>query len=308
MGGGGQWAKASGTLSGTIEGQNNRGGSDSMGRRGTGIQRIRVMVIASLGWLVPLMGCQGLIHQGDGGETAPLSSAPAPAPMVEPSPAPVDPTPAASATDYFREGMNRATSAVVLGQSAQSPADWQLAASRWQQAIDLMQQVPPDSPNHAQAQAKAQEYRRNLAAAQQRASGQVAAPVSAEPVAPPDGLVAQIPILERRGGIPMVEVTLQGQNGVHRFPMMFDTGASGTLITAEMAQQIGVVITGSTQVKIADGSTVNLPIGYVDFIEVGGLRKTSMIVAVGGSVGLLGQDVYGEFGIALGSHMINLHQ
>ena len=90
--------------------------------------------------------------------------------------------------------------------------------------------------------------------------------------------------------------------------MLFDTGATGTLITSAMAEEVGVVIVGSTQAKIADGSIVDLPIGYVDVIEVGGLRKTSMTVAIGGSVGLLGQDIYGEFGIAMGSHVINLHK
>lgn len=90
--------------------------------------------------------------------------------------------------------------------------------------------------------------------------------------------------------------------------MLFDTGATGTLITAAMAQDVGAVVIGETQVKIADGSVVTLPIAYIDALEVGGLRKTSMRVAVGGSVGLLGQDVYGQYGIALGSHVINLHR
>jgi predicted aspartyl protease len=197
---------------------------------------------------------------------------------------------------------------MVLGQSAQSQEDWQLAVGRWQQAVDLMKQVPAASPNYAQAQAKVQEYQRNLAAAQQRAEGKPANSAPTAPVAAPDGLVAQIPIVDRRGGTPVVEVAFQGQRGRHSFPMLFDTGATGTLITAEMAEQIGVVIVGNTQVKIADGSVVSLPIGYVDVIEVGGLRKTSMTVAIGGSVGLLGQDVYGEFGIAVGSHVINLHE
>ncbi|MFH7243547.1 MAG: aspartyl protease family protein [Spirulina sp.] len=286
------------------------------------------------------MGWQGLLRTaavvgmgvalaGCGGSLRPLASQPptastpvsAPSPadqtappattqaVVEASPSTAQPdAPADTQPDYFREAVNRATSAMVLGQSAQSQADWQLAVGRWQQAVDLMKQVPTDSPNHAQAQAKVQEYQRNLAAAQQRATGQPTTPPPAAPVTAPDGLVAQIPILDRRGGTPVVEVAFQGQRGSHRFPMLFDTGATGTLITAEMAEQIGVVIVGSTQVKIADGSVVSLPIGYVDFIEVGGLRKTSMVVAIGGSVGLLGQDVYGEFGIAMGSHIINLHK
>lgn len=215
---------------------------------------------------------------------------------------------AAPQTDYFREAVNRAMSAVAIGQSAQSTEDWQLAVGRWQQAITLMGQVPATDPNHAQAQTKVQEYQQNLAAAQQRATDRPEPPMAiATPVLEP-GLVAQIPIQTRRGGTPVVTVTLQGQRGSQAFPMLFDTGATGTLITAAMAQEVGAVMIGETQAKIADGSVVTLPIAYIDALEVGGLRKTSMRVAVGGSVGLLGQDVYGEYGIALGSHVINLHR
>lgn len=91
-------------------------------------------------------------------------------------------------------------SAVAIGQSAQSTDDWQLAVGRWQQAVNLMGQVPSSHPNHAQAQSKVQEYRQHLAAAQQRAAGRPEPPPTA--IAPPvlePGLVAQIPIQDRRG-------------------------------------------------------------------------------------------------------------
>ncbi|PSR19547.1 hypothetical protein C8255_01680 [filamentous cyanobacterium CCP3] len=207
--------------------------------------------------------------------------------------------------------MNRATSAVAIGQSAQSKDDWQLAASRWQQAIALMEQVPSSSPNHAQAQTKTQEYKQHLAAAQNRATGSIV-PAAALTPAPkavlPAGLAAQIPIEGRQGGTPVVSVTLRGSSGTQTFPMLFDTGATGTLITAEMAQAVGVITVGTVQARIADGSVVSLPVGYVDAVELGGLRREQVIVAIGGSYGLLGQDVYGDYGIAIGSHQINLHQ
>ncbi|PZU99649.1 MAG: hypothetical protein DCF32_18380 [Leptolyngbya sp.] len=206
--------------------------------------------------------------------------------------------------------MNRATSAVAIGQSAQSTADWQLAASRWQQAIALMEQVPSSSPNHAQAKTKAQEYKQHLAAAQRRATGSIVpapAPIAAAP-ALPAGLAAQIPIQRRQGGTPVVAVTLRASTGSQTFPMLFDTGATGTLITAEMAQAVGVTVVGETQARIADGSVVTLPIGLVNAVELGGLRREQVKVAIGGNYGLLGQDIYGQYGIAIGSHMIHLHQ
>ncbi len=238
-------------------------------------------------------------------EALPLAVDPAP-PAAEPSPEPQ------KQPDRFREAVNRASSAVVIGQSAQSASDWELAASRWQQAIALMQQVPSHSPNHGQAQAKVQEYQQHLAAAQAQASRE---PVTSQPTTAPvaasqpaNGLVAQVPIQRRQGGTPVVAVTLHGQRGGKTFPMLFDTGATATLITAEMAQAAGVVVVGETRARIADGSVVTLPVGYVDAIELGGLRKASVRVAIGGSYGLLGQDIYGEYGIAIGSHQINLHQ
>ncbi|WP_155523680.1 retropepsin-like aspartic protease family protein [Nodosilinea nodulosa] len=277
--------------------------------------------------------------------TAPISTAPTEAPKTAPETAPKtipekaptaadqqvlsaatepsagEPAPAKSAVtganpasppggDSFREAVNRATSAVAIGQSAQSHADWQLAASRWQQAIALMEQVPSGSAHYPQAKAKAQEYKQHLAAARQRSTGSIAppAPPAPAPAAPPAGLVAQIPIQRRQGGTPVVAVTLRGSRGAQTFPMLFDTGATGTLITAEMAQAVGVTIVGETQARIADGTTVTLPVGSVDAVELGGLRREQVKVAIGGSHGLLGQDIYGQYGIAIGSNQINLHQ
>jgi predicted aspartyl protease len=273
-----------------------------------------VKALATATLLLGGVGCSALLEILPPGDrtTAPPTSRPVSSGPVEPVQTPEPPAAASSPAaapqrDYWQEGVNRASSAVAIGQSAQSQDDWTLAASRWQQAVDLLHQVPATSPDYAQAQTKIQEYRTHLASAQQRAAGR---PGPAAPVTPrrADGLVAQIPIQERHGGTPIVSVTLRGQKGSKTFPMMFDTGATGTLITPDMAAAIGVVIVDQTQAKIADGSIVTLPIGYVDAMEAGGLRKTSMLVAIGGSVGLLGQDFYGEYGIAMGSHVINLHE
>lgn len=262
----------------------------------------------------------GVLAWGLASCTQPLGAgSPPPATSVSTSPprlsAVTEPPPAAPAAppptvDSFREAVNRATSAVAIGQSAQSTNDWELAASRWQQAIALMEQVPTTSPNHAQAQTKVKEYQQNLAAAQRRATGNIVPAASPAPTTAslPAGLAAQIPIQRRQGGTPVVGVTLQGSQGSQTFQMIFDTGATGTLITAQMAQAIGVPIVGETQARIADGSIVTLPIGVVNAVELGGLRQEHVKVAIGGTYGLLGQDIYGQYGIAIGSHMIHLHQ
>lgn len=214
----------------------------------------------------------------------------------------------ANQPNYFREGVTRAESAVAIGQSAQSPADWTLAASRWQQAVLYMQQVPETDPNHATAQQKVQEYGQNLALAETRAAGEGVAP--AQPATPdrPPGLVATIPVVGQMGGTPVVPVTLTGNRGAQQFTMLFDTGASGTLITPAMAEAIGAIITGSATVTVADGRQVEIPVGYVDTLAVGDLVVRDIWVGIGGNVALLGQDVYGDYGLSIGGSQINLYE
>ncbi|MEM6839319.1 MAG: retropepsin-like aspartic protease [Cyanobacteria bacterium P01_C01_bin.120] len=213
-----------------------------------------------------------------------------------------------SRANYFSEGVTRAQSAVTIGQSAQSPDDWQLAASRWQQAVQYMAQVPETDPNYAAAQQKLEEYGQNLATAQKRAAGEVVATVRpASPDRPP-GLIATIPVIDQIGGTPVVPVTLTGDRGTQQFTMLFDTGASGTLITQSMADAVGAIVIGSTLVTVADGRQVEAPVGYIDTLKVGDLVVQDLQVIIGGDVGLLGQNVYGDYGLSIGGSQINLYE
>ncbi|MGF1458138.1 MAG: TIGR02281 family clan AA aspartic protease [Leptolyngbyaceae cyanobacterium] len=239
--------------------------------------------------------------------------APTDAATVSDPPAVADTTAESQATatsqqNYFQEGVTRAQSAVAIGQSAQSSDDWTLAASRWQQAVLYMQQVPSSDNNYAIAQQKIQEYGQNLALAEQRAAGNMSAAPAPTNTNQPPGLVASIPVVDQWGGTPVVPVTLTGKNGTQRFTMLFDTGATGTLITQEMAQAIGVVVTGSAVVTVADGRQVEIPVGYVDTLQVGDLVVRDIWVGIGGDVGLLGQDVYGEYGLSIGGSQIDLYE
>lgn len=290
---------------------------------------VKIMACSSLRWLA-WVGASGCVlsscallplppieHSNDPEEAGAIAAAEvAAADRSEPAaiaPAAAAPTSArATATapqpNYFSEGVTRAESAVAIGQSAQSPTDWDLAASRWQQAVQYMQQVPDTHPNYATAQQKVQEYGQNLAVAQKRAAGEVAAP--AQPATPdrPSGLVATISIVGKMGGTPVVPVTLTGDRGTQQFTMLFDTGASGTLITPAMAEAIGVIITGSATVTVADGRQVEIPVGYVDTLQVGDLVVRDIWVGIGGDVALLGQDVYGDYGLSIGGSQINLYE
>jgi predicted aspartyl protease len=241
-------------------------------------------------------------------------------------------------SDLYRQGIDRASSAFTLSQSAQSQDDWSLVARRWQQAIDLMAAVPASDPTHVQAQSKVAEYRTNLSYAQQQSSrstttasagsnittirSQPVLPL-ATPTSPPVAAAARppitspppvsggsnsrafyAPIVRREGNTPVIQVTF---NGNQTFDMIVDTGASGTLITAQMAQALGVVPIGAASVDTASERGVIVPLGYVNSMEVNGALAQNVLVAIAGSqlgTGLLGHDFFGNFDITVREHEV----
>ncbi|HEY9834802.1 MAG TPA: hypothetical protein V6D26_29890 [Stenomitos sp.] len=72
--------------------------------------------------------------------------------------------------DPFTKGVDKATRAATLSQSAKSKQDWDLVVSSWVQAIGAMQAVSPGSPKRAFAQKKVAEYLPYLDVAIQKAS------------------------------------------------------------------------------------------------------------------------------------------
>ncbi|MGC1245319.1 MAG: hypothetical protein WA865_03830 [Spirulinaceae cyanobacterium] len=97
-----------------------------------------------------------------------------PAATTEESPATVAPAnPPASETPTsetpFRDGVNNATEAANLTQTAQTQQEWQEVATLWQNAIALMKAVPEGDANYQVAQEKVGEYEGYLQYAQQNA-------------------------------------------------------------------------------------------------------------------------------------------
>lgn len=249
-------------------------------------------------------------------------SSPSPA-ATAPATAPASPAarPTAATPDGYRQAIAKASSAFNISQSAQSQDDWRLVTTRWQQAIDLMSAVPATSPHRALAQTKLREYRRNLAYAQQQLNRPrdnsnpgtiivVAPPSRQESFAPQPIVVAPsqarsegggflVPITRRAGGTPVINVTF---NGTQSFEMIVDTGASGTLITRQMAAALRIVPVGEARVDTASARNVSFPLGYVNSIQVGSAIATNMIVAVAGpdlGIGLLGHDFFGDYDVTI---------
>lgn len=243
--------------------------------------------------------------------------------------------------DTYQLAIDRASSAFTISQSAQSQDDWRLVASRWQQAIDLLETVPNSNPEHATAQTKLTDYRRNLAYAQQQASRPIPLPSSGTIVVNPQSVQPRaiaaaptqsfpssstsgsgsnsasssgssrsfrVPIVRRAGGTPVINVVF---NGNQSFPMIVDTGASGTLITRSMAAALQVVPVGQANVATASSSSVTFPLGYVNSIQVDGAVSRDVLVAVAGpelEVGLLGHDFFGTYDVTIGQNHVEFRE
>jgi predicted aspartyl protease len=119
-----------------------------------------------------------------------------------------------------------------------------------------------------------------------------------------DGVI-HLKIKKRYASTPVVDVSFNGKT----FEMIFDTGASSTLITQSMANALSVQPTGYREVVIADGSTLKLPVMAIKQVSAGGLtsRNLEVTVADKADVGLLGHDFFGNYDIKIKRNEIELH-
>jgi clan AA aspartic protease (TIGR02281 family) len=235
-------------------------------------------------------------------------------------------------------GLDKAVSAWSISQSAQSPDDWNLVASQYQDAIALMQKVQRQTPEFSFAQSKITEYQRQIKYAKQKATPRpvrvsepkrivivvpqtvtrrkftsppgATTPLPTEPalsssaVVIPDQAVFTAPIKRRAGGTPIVEVTFNGQQ---KFEMIVDTGASGTVITQQMANTLGIEPVGKAKANTASSRAVEFPVGYVNSMAVGGVIVNKVPVAIAGAeleTGLLGHDFFGNYDVTIKRNVV----
>ena len=115
-----------------------------------------------------------------------------------------------------------------------------------------------------------------------------------------------IPIKGRSANLPIVDVTF---NGDKNYDMILDTGASGTLITQEMAAALELEITEQAKSLVADGREVDIGIGIVDSISAGGLTISQVRVGIAPPsmpIGLLGQDFFGTYDMTIKEEVVEL--
>jgi predicted aspartyl protease len=266
------------------------------------------------------------------------TSSPVAKPSAKPKPAATPTSQSAlAAKEAYERALDVAYSAATISQSAQSPGDWQLVSSRWQEAIALLGSLPPSSSYQAIAKQKISEYQRNLRIAQQLATRPLpdsparttvataprpvveqatppTSPITNTPTpktnlipASAKSQVITVPIKRRAGRTPVIEVMF---NGGQRFEMIVDTGASGTVITQAMADSLGIEPEGEVIADTASAKAVKFPIGKVQSIAVEDAVETNVPVAIGGSeldLGLLGQDFYGKYDVWIKKDVVEFH-
>lgn len=284
------------------------------------------------------------IATGGNEQPSPIGDLPSIQPAVEPATPTAtpeaQPLPSETEPSLFEMGLDKAVGAWSISQSAQSPGDWILVANQYQDAIALMQRVRRQSPEFAIAQTKITEYRRQIKYAKQQANPRpvrvaepkrivvlvphtATTPKYTSPLSPlqetkplpppglpssivliPDEAVFTAPIKRRIGGTPIVEVTFNGQR---QFEMIVDTGASGTVITQEMADALGIVPVGRAKANTASSRAVEFPVGYVNSMAVGGVIVNKVAVAIAGAeleTGLLGHDFFGNYDVTIKRNVV----
>jgi predicted aspartyl protease len=260
-------------------------------------------------------------------------------PTATPKAQPLEPS--ENEPSVFELALDKAVSAWSISQSAQSPDDWNLVASQYQDAIALMQKVRRKTPEFTFAQSKITEYRQQIKSAKQKANPRPVAvkerqkivvvvpqtttrpkftspvsipiqtkllppepEISSSAVVIPDQAVFTAPIKRRAGGTPIVEVTFNGQQ---QFEMIVDTGASGTVITQQMANALGIVPVGRAKANTASSRSVEFPVGYVDSMALGGVKVNKVAVAIAGAeleTGLLGHDFFGNYDVTIKRNVV----
>jgi predicted aspartyl protease len=220
-------------------------------------------------------------------------------PTIPPSPQPVR----QNDEQLYQDALTKADAARSIGQSAASKDDWFLVANNLQGSVEILKSIDPTSAQYNLATKVLPEYEQQLATARQKAASFVSKPVqnlaTTSQVASSSSLdTFTIPIQKKLGGVPLIEVTF---NDNYQVPMLLDTGASKTLLTAAVATQLQLQPNGTAQAKTANG-TANFQVASIDKIRFGTGEIKNIQVAIGQNdlpYGLLGHDVYDGYDITI---------
>jgi clan AA aspartic protease (TIGR02281 family) len=233
-------------------------------------------------------------------------------PIVTPDPI-VSPPPVQqnNGLEIYQQALARADAANAIGQSALSKDDWFLVVNNLEDSVHLLKSIAPNSSEYILAVKVLPKYERELITARQKATGfrrKLEPKVANAPqiATLPQSNTFSIPIAQKLGGIPVIEVSFNSQKVL----MLLDTGASRTLITKSIAQRLQLQTTGSATAKTANG-TATFSTATIDKIKFGDGETNDVMIAVGQNdlpYGLLGHDVYDGYDITIKENSIEFHK
>jgi predicted aspartyl protease len=241
------------------------------------------------------------------------------APVTQPSlaPSPSSPAPIAQPVvqndgELYQDALTKADAANAIGQSALSKDDWFLVASNLEGSVEILKSISPTSSQYVLAAKVLPKYQQQLANARQKAASFVSKSadnsVSSIKVASSSRSdTFSIPIRQKLGGVPVIEVTL---NDNYKVPMLLDTGASHTLITQSVANRMQLQSYGRSQAKTANG-TATFQVTMLDKVRFGDGVTKDVQVSIGQNdlpYGLLGHDVYDGYDITIKENSIEFRK
>jgi predicted aspartyl protease len=228
--------------------------------------------------------------------------------VVSPSPSPV----VQNDGELYQQALTKADAANAIGQSALSKDDWLLVTSNLHESVELLKSISPASSQYILATKVLPKYEQQLADARQKSASFVSkspqnSPISSQVSSRSHLDTFSIPIQQKLGGVPVIEVTF---NGHYKVPMLLDTGASRTLITQSIADRLHLQSYGRSQAKTANG-TATFGVTTLDTIQFGNGKIQDVQVAIGQNdlpYGLLGHDVYDGYDITIKENSIEFRK
>jgi clan AA aspartic protease (TIGR02281 family) len=273
-----------------------------------------VLTIASYCWLGILLltsmtACSSpkIATQAPTPSPPPVSEPITPTPTIPASPAPVQ----QNQGEVYQQALSRADAANAIGQSAISKDDWSLVAHNLAESVQMLKSIEPNSAQHILAEKVLPKYEQQLDSAKRKAINFVSksaptAITSTQAAVLPQRDMFTLPIREKLGGVPVVEVTMNGQ----KVSMLLDTGASHTLITQSVARRLKLEVNGTSQSETANG-TATFDVSTIDRIQFGAAEVNDIRVAIGQDdlpYGLLGHDVYDGYDITFKENSIEFRK
>lgn len=213
--------------------------------------------------------------------------------------------------DIYQQALNKADGAKTIGQSVASKDDLFLATQNLQDSVAMLKSISPTSSQYILATKVLPKYEQQLKIARQKAARFVRKSPQITVASSQIATISErdsfsMAIHQKLGGVPVIEVTLNDT----KVPMLLDTGASHTLITQAIAQQLQLQASGDSQAKTANG-TATFKVATIDRIKFGEGETNHVLVAIGRNdlpYGLLGHDVYDGYDLNIKENSIEFRK